>query len=87
MHGIGGRTITEAQASLPYPEFIQWLKYRRKHGSLDTGQRVEQAVARLSALYANAHRKQNAPPFKWQDFSPHYEPEEMTLDQAMKEWA
>lgn len=87
MHGIGGRTIAEAQGRLTYPEFITWMKYRRKNGSLDIGQRVEQSIAMLSALYANAHRGKSAPAHKWQDFAPHYEVPVLTLEQAMAEWA
>ncbi|MFC2974708.1 hypothetical protein ACFOJE_21175 [Azotobacter bryophylli] len=87
LNGIGGRTIVEAQGRISYPEFLQWMRYRRRRGSLNVGQRVEMAIASLSALYANAHRKEHAPAFKWYDFAPHHEEPELTLEQAMANWA
>lgn len=39
MNGIGGRTIAEAQQNMTYPEFMVWMKFRAKRGSLHQGMR------------------------------------------------
>jgi len=83
--GIGGRTIVEAQERLSYSEFLRWAKYRAKRGSLNIGMRVERGSAQLSALYANAHRKQGAEAYRISDFAPHHDQPVLTLDE-MKSW-
>lgn len=85
MNGIGGRTIAEAQSRISYPEFIDWVSYRRKRGSLNVGMRVEAGSALLAALYANTHSKNGG--HKVTDFMPHKEEDPISLDQAMQHWA
>jgi len=81
--GIGGRTIEEAQRRLSYNEFLSWVAYRRKRGSLHTGMRVERTGALLATLFANAHSKEGG--YKIYDFMPHDEEPELTLDD-LKNW-
>lgn len=84
--GIGGRTIEEAKRRLSYAEFCQWVAYRQKRGSLNLGLRTERATGLLATLYANTHRKKDAPAYQLWDFLPNEEPPPMTLEQAMERW-
>ena len=47
LHGVGGRTIAEAQRRMTYAEAMQWFKYIEKRGSLNVGLRVEAVIAGL----------------------------------------
>lgn len=85
MCGIGGRTIEEAKQAMSYKEYLSWCRYRSKRGSLNVGMRVEHGSALLGALYANSKSKHGG--LTVYDFAPHHERPEITLDQAMKEWA
>lgn len=85
MHGIGGRTIAEAKERISHVEYIQWIRYRNKRGSLSFGFRTETAIARLSAMFANANSKHGG--FTVRDFSPHMDAPELTLEHAMKTWS
>ena len=84
MHGIGGHTIARAKDALSYPEFLTWVKFRNKRGSLHAGMRVERGAALLATLYANSHSKAGG--YSVYDFMPHEDEPEMTLEQAMEEW-
>ena len=86
MNGIGGRTIAEAQANMTYPEFIVWCKFRRKRGSLHTGMRVEEALARWSSLWANTKTKEGSQRLHPEDFAPHMDPRIISLQEAMEGW-
>ena len=48
------------------------------------GMRVEESVALLAAMYANAHSKEGN--YKVADFSPHTESPDTTLADAMETW-
>lgn len=85
MNGIGGCTIAQAQQQISHREFIMWVQYRNKRGSLNAGQRVEFGNAMLASLYANAHSKHGG--LTVYDFAPHHDAPALTLDQAMKQWA
>lgn len=63
---------------------MAWAEYRRKRGSLNVGMRVEESVALLAAMYANAHSKEGN--YKVADFSPHTESPDTTLADAMETW-
>lgn len=82
--GIGGRTIAEAQRQLTYGEFLTWMKYRQKRGSLNIGMRVERGAALLATLYANS--KSKAGSYTLYDFMPHAEEPETTIEEAMASW-
>lgn len=84
MHGIGGRTIADAQQRVSYPEFMTWVKFRNKRGSLHLGMRVERGAAVLATLYANTHSKVGG--YKLFDFMPHESEPELSLAQAMENW-
>lgn len=86
MHGIGGRTIAEAQERVSYPEFVTWAKYRQRRGSLNSGLRIEHGMAMLASLYVNAHRKEHSAPVDLFDFAPHLDRPEATLEEAMAAW-
>ena len=81
--GVGGRTIQEAQQRISYPEFMQWVKYRGRRGSLNIGRRVEESTALLATMYHNAHSKKTR---ELKDFMPHYYEGPITAEQAMKSW-
>lgn len=84
MHGIGGRTIAEAQERISYREYLTWLKFRNKRGSLHTGMRIERGTAMLATMYANTLSKDGG--YKIYDFMPHEEEPVLTLDQAFESW-
>lgn len=89
MHGIGGRTIAEAQASISYPEFLTWAAYRNKRGTLNVGLRVDRSAALLAALYANSHGgRKGGGYYSIEDFMPFLDrpEEEIDLDTAVTEW-
>lgn len=60
-----------------------WGAYRAKRGSLNTGLRTEVAVARLCALWANYNlrTKPTDTKFNLEDFAPHMDQREMTLEE------
>jgi len=84
--GVGGRTIAEAKERLSYAEFIQWIEYRNKRGTLNLGFRFEQRTALLAAMYANAHKPADKAAYEVDDFSPHADIKELTLEEAMAAW-
>ncbi|MBK3872133.1 hypothetical protein GFL01_10095 [Pseudomonas stutzeri] len=86
MSGVGGRTIAEARERISYPEFLSWLKYRAKRGSLNVGMRVERGTALLASLYVNAHRGKDTQPAQMWDFAPHHDQPVVSLDEAMEKW-
>ena len=86
LNGIGGRTIAEAQESISYPEFLQWMAYRHRRGSLNAGMRMERAGAMVATLIANQHRKKDSPPVSFYQFAPHHDEPQLSLEQAMEEW-
>jgi len=81
LNGIGGTTIAEAQATLTWDEFLTWASYRAKRGSLNTGFRMEVATARLCAIYANFHRRSTDAPYHLEDFAPHMDEREISIEE------
>jgi hypothetical protein len=86
MCGIGGRTIAEAQQNLSYVEFLDWVEYRRKRGSLNQGMRIERAGALIATIIANVNRKKDSQPVSFYKFAPHHDEPQLSLEQAMTEW-
>jgi hypothetical protein len=84
--GVGGRTIAEAKERMPYAEFLQWIQYRNRRGTLNIGFRVEQRTAVIAAMYANAHRSASTNAYTADDFTPHADVVEVTLEEAMANW-
>ena len=82
--GVGGNTIAQAQLSLSYGEFVAWVQYRRKRGSLNAGLRVEHGAALLATMYSNTHSKDGG--FKLHDFAPHLDAPRVSLKEAMETW-
>jgi hypothetical protein len=80
LHGVGGRTITEAKRRMPYAEAVQWVEYMRKRGSLNVGQRVEAAIAVLSTQVNRALGGKA----EFADFAPHWDQPEPQLDDIAK---
>ncbi|WP_217476616.1 DUF3102 domain-containing protein [Stutzerimonas stutzeri] len=78
MNGIGGRTIAEAQANLNHSEFLTWMKYRQKRGSLNLGMRIERGSALLAALYANSKSKNGG--YQLHEFAPYHDQPVLTLE-------
>ncbi|NIF15629.1 hypothetical protein [Pantoea sp. Cy-639] len=87
MNGIGGRTIAEAQENMTYPEFLTWVKFRQKRGSLHLGMRLEVALAQFQAIYFNSKTRESAPKLYPQDFAPHMDPRVETLEEALESWS
>lgn len=70
MCGVGGKTIHEARQNISINEMNFWMDYRNRFGSLNVGRRVEQAVGKLSFLFAMVNSSKNNQP-KIEDFMPH----------------
>jgi hypothetical protein len=70
LHGIGGRTVAEAQARMSYAEALQWQAYRQKRGTLNDGLRIEVGFGQLLAMVAQACGNKGVTAF---DFMPHVE--------------
>jgi len=83
--GIGGRTIAEAKLNISYPEFLQWIQYRNLRGSFNVGTRIEQSVAVIASMYANAHSKKGVT-FSPREFMPHADDAPISLEDALKSW-
>lgn len=86
LNGIGGRTIAEAKQTIGYVEFLDWVEYRRKRGSLHPGMRTERAGALVAAILANVNRKKDSQPVSFYQFAPHHEEPKLSLEQAMETW-
>lgn len=84
LNGVGGRTIAEAKQRLSYPEFLSWLRFRKKRGTLHMGMRVDRGAALLAALYANLRIKDAS--YSVTDFMPFEEHREPTVEEAMAAW-
>ncbi len=69
MCGVGGSTIQECKESLSWSEYLVWLKFRQKYGSLHQGMRVDRAVARAASFFGNAMSKRGG--LRPEDFSPY----------------
>ena len=52
LHGVGGRTIAEAQQTLSMVEARQWAAYIKRHGGLNVAERVEQSAALICSTAA-----------------------------------
>ncbi len=85
--GIGGRTIAEAQHKISYVEFLDWVEYRRKKGSLNLGMRVERGTALISTILSNTHRKKDSQPVSFYQFAPHHEEPVLSMEEAMESWS
>ena len=83
---MGGCTIAEAQERLGMSEFLDWVAYRRKRGSLNWGMRVEHGSALLATLYSNAHLPKGEPRRRLTDFMDHKDEPPPSLEQAMEDW-
>lgn len=82
MNGIGGATISEAKERMAQDELQTWVQYRRKHGTLNLGLRIEQGAG-LNAYFANGGRGKMA------DYLPQRDSAAAdgdALAQAMQEW-
>lgn len=86
MNGIGGRTIAEAQERMTYLEFLVWMRFRAKRGSMHQGMRVEMALAQFQAFYVNSKTGKDVPRLHQQDFAPHMDPRVESLEDAVASW-
>lgn len=48
LNNIGGKTVEEAKFTMTPNEFLGWMQYRSKYGTLNMGSRLEFLFARLS---------------------------------------
>ena len=86
LNGIGGRTIAAAQESISAVEFAQWVAYRNRRGSLNTGLRVEAGSAMMASLTAKLNRKKDSKAFSFYEFAPNHDEPEMSVEEAMESW-
>ena len=78
--GVGGRTIEEAKNRMTYVEYLQWLKYRRRRGSLFMGNRLESGFALIAWMIHRALGGKKEMDF----FMPHWEQPQQSVDEVMK---
>lgn len=71
---------------MTYVEYLGWVAYRQKRGSLHPGMRVEHGAALIASTLANVHRERKKPPFKLIDFMPHQSEAPISLEDAMATW-
>lgn len=64
---MGGRTVKELKEAMPYSEFLKWIEFVKKRGSLHSGRRIEAAAALIAATTINAAGGKA----KMSDFMPH----------------
>ena len=72
---------------MSYREYIAWIKYANKNGSLNTGQRIERTIALSATQFANVFmKKANGQKFDINDFSIYSttEEREVTPESAMQ---
>jgi hypothetical protein len=89
LHGVGGKTIAEAQRNLAFSEVQKWAAFRQKRGTLNWGMRIERGFALLASMYTNAHRKKGTPLVSIHEFMPHADdPHERVMDlaEAQRTW-
>lgn len=84
--GIGGNTIAQAQQNISYVEFLDWVQYRNRRGSLNPGMRVERAGAMVATLIANQNRKKDSSPVSFYRFAPHHDEPVVSMEDAMENW-
>lgn len=72
LHGIGGRTIAEAKEVITHDEFLLWVDYIRKRGSLNVGLRLESGFALLATMVNRALGGKA----QMTDFTPHLDKQE-----------
>lgn len=63
------------------PEFLLWQKFRYKRGSLHTGMRIEESVAKFIAHWFNSKTGKDAAKLYPQDFAPHMDERVVTLEE------
>lgn len=61
LHGIGGRTIAEAQQSMSWHEVMIWQSYIKERGSLNWGRRIEVGTGQLAYMYSTRHGGKKRP--------------------------
>lgn len=54
---------------MTYQEYISWIKYRNRWGTLHFGMRIDRAIARAAAFFGNFLSRKRS--LKSDDFSPH----------------
>jgi len=70
LNGIGGRTVEEAQHRMSYREYIAWIKYMQKNGSINPGRRVDNSLALIAMQFARPFlKKQSGEKFTMEDFT------------------
>lgn len=84
--GVGGNTIAQAQQNISYVEFLDWVQYRRKRGSLNTGMRMERGTALIATLIANQNRRKDSQPVSFYRFAPHHDEPVVSMEDAMENW-
>lgn len=89
LHGVGGRTIAEAKERLSYIEFLGWVEYLRKRGTLNISTKLEGGFALIAHLICTAAgiKHKSGRQMKISDFMPHAESsgiDEPTIDNVLK---
>lgn len=80
LNGVGGATVARAKESISQAEFLDWIEYRERRGSLNLGMRLEAGFS-LLAVSINRGLGGHA---KIEDFMPHMDDPEATIGDVMK---
>jgi len=87
MLGIGGRTIAEAKRRLTYAEFLAWMAYRRKRGSLHFGLRGDRQMALLCLTACQLAGVKGLDRYDFLPYESRPAPQMPDLTEAIKQWA
>lgn len=78
LNGIGGCTVAQAKKAMAFDEYMMWMAYREKHGSLNLGLRVEHGAALVAWSMQGG---------EFERFLPQRGgPQAISLEQAMTDW-
>jgi hypothetical protein len=79
LNGVGGWSVAEAKERISHEEALKWSAYREKRGTLNLGLRLEAGFA-LIAWTINRALGGKA---EMQDFMPHFDPPEASIEDVM----
>lgn len=87
MNGIGGNTIAKAKEAISYTEYLEWVEFINRHGSLNLAKHIERGFALVAHITSVAHKiKSNGVIPGIKEFMPHYKEPEISLEEAMRTW-
>jgi hypothetical protein len=78
LHGVGGSTVEEAKATLTHDEFMDWVAFMKKRGSLNVSDRLDAGFAMLAQVICAMKGKKT----KASDFMPKRQEEPASIKEV-----